>query len=216
MLSPRRLVAHTVSAADSMSRANAASKSTSNFCIDALLAKEDRLKSPHSTPSLSSSSAPASPVLSPDARSSGSPSLINGSYVSRRTPNVPEHLGSDLRASKSPLWSPLSSSANIQVCSALANSHPHQNNHVHHAANIAMSSLFPSASAHPLYAAMYGASHPHGLQNASGGNPGNSLPLIHGSAFHSPFHDMKGHPSGALPIDWLARAGLLYHRSSGK
>lgn len=40
---------------------------------------------------------------------------------------------------------------------------------------------------------------------------------MHGSAFHPPLQDMKSHvASGNLSMDWLARAGLLFHRTSGK
>lgn len=40
---------------------------------------------------------------------------------------------------------------------------------------------------------------------------------MHGSAFHSPLQDMKGRGSSAhMSMDWLTRAGLLFHRTSGK
>ncbi|XP_054162270.1 motor neuron and pancreas homeobox 1-like [Oppia nitens] len=194
--------------------------SASNFCIDALLAREDR---PQSATSLSSSSR-ASPPMSPDdARSSSSPMssplLMNGTLhsSSRGTPADSEHIrGIDVRTPPmSPLWSPRSS--NLQMCSSLASGvHSHHNN----AAAAAMSSLFSSTnpSAHPLYAAMYNQSHgPHVIGNGPNG-PSSAIPLLHNSAFHSPFHDIKGHTGsgGGLSIDWLARAGLLYHRSSGQ
>jgi len=230
MLSPSSRIANSTSASGSetLSPTNMTTgkSSASSFCIDALLAREDRiLKSPPSTTSLSSSSH-ASPPLSPDdARSSSSPlsspPLVNGALHSgsRGTPADHEHLrGMESRTPPiSPLWSPRSSG--IQMCSSLAASvHPHHSNsHAHHAAAAAMSSLFSSSSAstHPLYAAMYGGS--HGQHNIPNG-PTSGIPLIHGSAFHSPFHDIKGHggSAGGLSIDWLARAGLLYHRSSGK
>lgn len=195
-------------------------KSTSSFCIDALLARQDRpVKSPLSTESLDLSSTPASPALShDDARSSTSPLSspnINGTlYSGARSTSSEQGNCMDLRTPPiSPIWA--NRSSNIQMCSSLANVHSHPN-HSHSAAAAAMS-LFSSTPNHPLYAAMYGVSHgPHGISNGSAGPPSN-IPLIHGSAFHSPFHDMKNHSgSSGLPIDWLARAGLLYHRSSGK
>jgi hypothetical protein len=198
--------------------------SASNFCIDALLAREDHiLKSPQSTASLSSSSR-ASPPMSPDDVHSSSspmssPALINGTTHSgsRGTPADSDHMRAmEMRTPPmSPLWSPRSS--NLQMCSSLASGvHSHHNN----AAAAAMSSLFSSAnpSGHPLYAAMYNQTHgSHAMVNGPNGSSA-GIPLIHSSAFHSPFHDMKGHTGsgGGLPIDWLARAGLLYHRSSGK
>ncbi len=229
MISPSSRVGNSASASGSetLSPTNMTTgkSSASSFCIDALLAREDRtLKSPPSTTSLSSSSHGSPPLSPDDARSSSSPlsspPLVNGLLHSgsRGTPADHEHLrGMELRTP--PLWS--SRSSGMQMCSALAASvHPHHNNHAHSAAAAAMSSFFSSASAsaHPLYAAMYGGSHgTHSVPNGPNG-PSTSIPLIHGSAFHSPFHDIKGHggSAGGLSIDWLARAGLLYHRSSGK
>lgn len=67
-----------------------------------------------------------------------------------------------------------------------------------------------NAGTSSLYAAMYGS---HG---SMGPNCRSNMPLLPHSAFHSPLHDLKGHmPSPGLSMDWLARAGLLYHRSPG-
>ena len=223
MLSPSSRIANSTSASGSetLSPTNMATakSSASSFCIDALLAREDHiLKSPPSTTSLSSSSRGSPPLSPDDARSSSSPlsspPLINGAMhcSSRRTPADNDHMrGLELRTPPvSPLWSPRS--ANLQLCSSLGGvPHSHHNN------TSAMSSLFSgNPSTHPLYAAMY--TQTHGQHNGPNG-PTSGLPMIHSSAFHSPFHDIKGHSGSsgpALPIDWLARAGLLYHRSSGK
>ena len=226
MLSPSSRIANSTSASDSetLSPTNMTTGKTSasSFCIDALLAREDHImKSPPSTTSLSSSSRGSPPMSPDDARSSSSPlsspPLINGTIhsSSRGTPADNEHMrGLELRTPPvSPLWSPRSS--NLQLCSSLGGPHSHHNN------VSPMSSLFSSGnpSAHPLYAAMYAQTHgPHNMGNGPNG-PSSGIPLIHSSAFHSPFHDIKGHSGNsgpALPIDWLARAGLLYHRSSGE
>lgn len=67
------------------------------------------------------------------------------------------------------------------------------------------SEIFSSAPS-PLYAAMYG----------SAGQRSN-MQLLQHSAFHSPLHDLKAHSaSSGLSMDWLARAGLLYHRTPGE
>ena len=193
--------------------------SASSFCIDALLAREDHiLKSPPSTSSLSCSSRGSPAMSADDARSSSSPlsspALINGGIhsSSRGTPADSEHIRSGGSPPVSPLWSPRSN--NLQMCSPLG-SHSHHNN------SGAMQSLFSSAnpSPHPLYAAMYSQTHgPHNMTNGPNCPP-HGIPMIHSSAFHSPFHDLKGHSASSapgLPIDWLTRAGLLYHRTSGK
>lgn len=75
---------------------------------------------------------------------------------------------------------------------------------------MATSSGMFSPASHPLYAAMYGSLPP--TTNSNGGPS---------SAFHSPLGDFKSHAAAAaatsgLSMDWLARAGLLYHRTGGK
>lgn len=236
MISPssRVALAITTSAASvsgsELSTTNMASgkSSTSSFCIDALLARQDRqerqdrsdrvLKGPPSTSSLSSSCRGSPPMSPDDARSSSSPlsspALINGGIhsSSRGTPADSEHIRSVGSPPVSPLWSPRSN--NLQMCSPLG---PHS----HHNNAAAMPSIFSSGnpSPHPLYAAMYSQSHgPHNMANGPNGAPP-GIPLMHSSAFHSPFHDLKSHNAGSapgLPIDWLTRAGLLYHRTSGE
>lgn len=67
--------------------------------------------------------------------------------------------------------------------------------------------LFSSAPS-SLYPAMYG---------SGGQNSRPNMHLLPHSAFHSPLHDMKAHSaSSGLSMDWLARAGLLYHRTAGE
>lgn len=76
--------------------------------------------------------------------------------------------------------------------------------------SIAQQSDMFNAGTSSLYAAMYGS---HGSMSPSCRS---NIPLLPHSAFHSPLHDFKGHlPSAGLSMDWLARAGLLYHRSPG-
>lgn len=174
--------------------------STNSFCIDALLARAEPPRgspSPAASPSHSSNgSPPTSPRISPGA---------NSPYP--RSSSSHSNHGQDPRSPVSPFWNARASgpSANGAAGGSGGGNPQH---------------LFQSAIAgHPLYAAMYGsasalsAGHPHGLPPNSSG----SVPMMHGSAFHSPLHDLKGHPvTGGLSMDWLARAGLLYHRSSGK
>lgn len=77
---------------------------------------------------------------------------------------------------------------------------------------------FPTSSPHffpppsSLYAAMYSGHHPVHSQSmvSSSGS------LMHSSAFHPPIQDIKNPPSTPhLSMDWLTRAGLLFHRTSG-
>lgn len=71
--------------------------------------------------------------------------------------------------------------------------------------------MFPAGTS-SLYAAMY-ASHGHHASQSCRSN----MSLLPHSAFHSPLQDLKSHmPSPSLSMDWLARAGLLYHRTTGE
>ena len=71
--------------------------------------------------------------------------------------------------------------------------------------------LFPQSS---LYASMYGG---QGSGSQVARNLERTVPLLPQSAFHSPLHDLKAHSaSTGLSMDWLARAGLLYHRTPGE
>lgn len=124
---------------------------STSFCIDALLARDDPVRSPAASP-LSSTSTPS------DLESS-SPQPVSSSS----SPSFPAH-------------------------------------------------FFPPSS---LYAAMYSGHHHHPVHSQSVVSSSGSL--MHGSAFHPPLQDMKSHAaSGNLSMDWLARAGLLFHRTSGK
>ncbi|XP_054152424.1 homeobox protein lin-39-like [Oppia nitens] len=225
MLSPDSHKPNSASASESetLSPTNmtTSKSSASNFCIDDLLAREDR---PQSSTSLSSSSR-ASPSLSADdARSSTSPKsdpvLMNGTLhtSSREAPDDSEHIR-DINVKTPPMSPPWSlRSSNLQMGSSLATS---LNSHHNNAAVAVMSSLFSSTnpSAHPLYSAKYNQSHGHQvISNGTNGSPSATVTaLIHNSAFRSPFHDNKDHnvSGGGLAIDWLAR-GLLYHRSSAQ
>lgn len=172
--------------------------SSSSFCIDALLAREDPVRCSPSPSSSERGSPAASLRISPGAQS---PFARSSSSHSSHTPQSHE------RAAPSPLWT-------NRISTAMP---PTSHGHTVHPSSTS-SGLFPSAVAtHSLYAAMYGGGgHLHGPHPSAGVSP-SSMSLIHGSAFHSPLHDMKGHHgSGSLSMDWLARAGLLYHRSPGK
>lgn len=194
------------------SSSSLASKTSSNFCIDALLAKENPIRSPPSTESVTSGSPRTTPDVSPGVRSTESPILMNGVENS----NVHQL---EQNAHFSSLWSPRPSSV-FHLSSQIQHS-THPSSSSVNSSN-PMSLFSSGVSNHPLYAAMYGGMHhgnPNGLNQSQGGVPagGSHMPLIHGSAFHSPLHDVKGHHgSGSLSMDWLARAGLLYHRTPGK
>lgn len=204
--------------------------SSSNFCIDALLAKKVPIQASPSSESLNSESNLTSPqayVPSPDSRSEQSPDLelnvgLNSASSLNGTDQSNDHLSSlwTLRSSTSlPVTHPLTSSSSSS--SNHHQLHPHQNQNNSTSTSLStptpMSLFPPSVTNHPLYASLYGS-----LQNSNSSssiglshqNP--NLSLIHGSAFHSPLHEIKAHHSSAvLPLDWLTRAGLLYHRNAG-
>jgi hypothetical protein len=217
-------------------------KTSSNFCIDALLAKEDPIRASSSSESLNSESNPASLqdyVPSPDSRSDQSPEVeVNGGSNCDLSLNGADQSSSNKQSS--PLWTPrltssltmahpltssTSSSTSNHPSLQSANQQPHHSNQPHTtAANTSLSSPTPvslfssSVTNHPLYASLY-----ESLQNSNGSSSiglihqNQSLSLIHGSAFHSPLHDIKAHHSSpALPLEWLTRAGLLYHRNTGE
>ncbi|RWS31251.1 muscle segmentation homeobox-like protein [Leptotrombidium deliense] len=185
-------------------------KSASNFCIDALLAREDPVRSPPSTESVNSDSVPSSPqdfAISPVSRSVSTP--VNTTVVNNSVNAANEQSRDQL----SPLWSPRhSSSVSINAMNAFTTSMSHSSHQP--SVSSAGMPLFPqTVASHPLYAAMYGGMHSsNGPAIGSAVSAGSSGSLMHGSAFHSPLHELKSHPGG-LSMDWLARAGLLYHRT---
>ena len=167
--------------------------SANSFCIDALLARADPNARNSPSPSSQSSepSPPNSPRISPGLHRPYSRSL--SSHSNQPHNDVP-------RSTASPFWS-----------SRPAALPPNAAGHPGGAQNF----LHSAMAGHSLYAAMYGSSGLGGHVPPTTMSPSN-IPLMHGSAFHSPLHDLKGHPPGGLSMDWLARAGLLYHRSAGK
>ncbi|RWS11725.1 motor neuron and pancreas homeobox protein 1-like protein [Dinothrombium tinctorium] len=185
-------------------------KTASNFCIDALLAREDPIRTPPSNESVNSDSVPGSPPefnVSPVARSASSPMSASVNGANDHSPGP-----------MSPIWSPRHSSS-LHI-GAFNTSMSHSNHHPSVTNTNPVPIFAQSVASHPLYAAMYGGMHASNGPTAIGASVGAATAgsnLMHGSAFHSPLHDIKSHPvSGGLSMDWLARAGLLYHRSPGQ